>query len=322
MIRILLAGVLTAALAFPAAAYDFLYSNDTAAAPERGSVSLELSLLYLSAEDLYGAGGTTLPLDADWNATWVPLRVGYAVTDRISVGVNARYGSLNLENVETGRIGNASRATEDFQGSGLGDLWMWGKVNVSASPVVTARAAVKLPTGTEPADRAHALADTGFYLDDGGDLALGDGQTDIDLAVLLAFPRDGGALEISLGYRYRMSQSVELDGGTYDFTPGNEIRFAAGYAYRLNQAMVLRLGLDGFAGSDDSAETDCEGDVHPEGGLDELLSGSARNGVWINPSFDYVMRNGLLLGFDMHYPLLGQNIPAEWGVEFRVGWSR
>jgi hypothetical protein len=322
MFRILLTGAVVTALAIPASAYDALYSNETASPPGRGSVRLEVSLLYLSAEDIYGADGTTLPLESDWNATWVPVRLSYAITDRISVGANARYGSLSLEGVETEESVRSSRATDDFEGSGFGDLWLWGKLNVLPRPLVTIRAGLKIPTGAEPADRAHALADTGSFLDGDGDLALGDGQTDIDIAALLSFPRDSGAFELSIGYRFRMSQSFELTDGTYDLTPGNEIRFAAGYAYRLNQAMILRLGLDGFAGSDDSADTDCEQDTHPAGDIGELLEGSARNAVWINPSFDYEMRNGLLFGFDMHYPLMGQNIPAEWGVELRVGWTR
>jgi hypothetical protein len=34
------------------------------------------------------------------------------------------------------------------------------------------------------------------------------------------------------------------------------------------------------------------------------------------------MDSGIILGFDMHYPLMGKNIAAEWGVGFHVGLKR
>ena len=52
---------------------------------------------------------------------------------------------------------------------------------------------------------------------------------------------------------------------------------------------------------------------------DADLTGS--NVVFINPGFDYIMDSGMTLGFDMHYPLMGTNIDAAWGLGLTVGWG-
>jgi hypothetical protein len=322
MMRALLAGLVIAAMAVPAAAYDFLYTGETANPQERGTYRVDLSFLYLTSDEVYGKDGTTLPMQADWTATWIPFEIDYAFTDRVSAGVNAKYGLLTLAGVPSDNVQGQRAEGRDYSGASFGDLWLWAKYNALESPWVTGRVGLKMPLSSEPADRAHAAADTGFYLDENGDLAVGDGQVDIDAAVLLGFPGESGMFELSLGYRYRASQTVEKSGSSYDYKPGDEIHFNAGYRYDLNDALSLRLGLDGFYGSDDGAETDYDESGHSPESIDERLSGSARNGVWINPSFVYQMTNGILLGFDVHYPLMGQNIPAEWGVGFHVGFAR
>ncbi len=54
----------------------------------------------------------------------------------------------------------------------------------------------------------------------------------------------------------------------------------------------------------------------------EAFDESASSTVYINPGFDYIMDNGVALGFDMHYPLMGTNIMnAAWGLGLTVGWG-
>jgi hypothetical protein len=323
MIRVLLIALITALLPTAGWAYDFLYSGESMEPMEEGLFRAELELLYLAADDAFDSDGASRRFGPDWAATWIPVKISYAFRDWLAVGANVRYGLLSLEDVAISpEGGDADGATSDFEGSGLDDVWVWGRLRMLEKPVVSARAAVKIPVGTEPADIVHSVADTGFFLDEEGHLAVGDGQTDIDAAVLVAFPRETGTFEVSIGYRHRTKLTVEREEGSYDFTPGGEIRFTAGYVYHLNSAMDLRLGLDGFSASDDSVDGACECPGHSHEDTDEQLSGSARSGVWINPSFEYVMDSGLVLGFDMHYPLMGQNIAAEWGVGFHVGLMR
>ncbi|MBN2564343.1 MAG: transporter [Candidatus Eisenbacteria bacterium] len=318
--RVLLAGLAIAALVSPAGAFDFLYTGRTPATLARGTLDVGLSVLYVTSDDTYNEDGTTVPSGADWTATWIPVEFSYGITDLLTGGLTGGYGSLSLDGVPSvSDPEQRSDAKRDYEGAGIGDLWVWMKYGVREDPLVAVRGAVKIPAGAGPVDRAHAVADTGFFLDDGGHLALGDGQTDIDGAVLLGFPMQTGVFELSLGYRYRMGQTVNKDDNSYDYEPGNEFHFDLGYRYDLNDAMDLRLGLSGFYGSDDSAETDYSGPDHSQESLEECLEGSSRSAVWIDTSFAYVMKNGILLGFDVHHPLMGQNVPAEWGIAFRLG---
>ena len=45
------------------------------------------------------------------------------------------------------------------------------------------------------------------------------------------------------------------------------------------------------------------------------------SGVWVNPGFSYMMENGVELGVGFHYPLMGQNIDALWGLNAFVAWG-
>jgi hypothetical protein len=319
MIRGLLAALVIVATSAQAGAYDFLYTDQTPATQPKGSYRLAIELVYLMANESYSEDGKTIELEGDWSATWAPFDVRYGLTDRVALGLKARFGKLRLESVPSGEP--SDNGTTDYAGAGFCDLWMWGKYMIVSDPLVTVRAAVKLPAGDGPADPAHAVVDSLFYLDENGDLALGDGQTDLDLSVLMGFRNESGVIELAIGYRYRTKGTFEKSDYTYDFTPGNEVHFAAGYTYELNSALRLRLGTDGFVGTDDRAETDYSGANHEPGQIDVLLRDSARSAVWINPSFEYTTRMGILLGFGMHYPIMGRNIPAEWGVDFRVGFT-
>jgi hypothetical protein len=176
-------------------------------------------------------------------------------------------------------------------------------------PMMTARVAVKIPTGTEP---------DAYGNDEDGDLATGDGQMDIDGAVLFGMPAGPGQFDGAVGYRYRMAQKdvespAELRADTYDITPGSEIHFYAGYTYFLNDMMNLKIAADGFFGGEtDSEVSESRADDEPD---------TAVNAVYVSPGLEYMMENGMTLGAGFHYMLMGKNIEKGWRLSAYLGWG-
>jgi len=42
----------------------------------------------------------------------------------------------------------------------------------------------------------------------------------------------------------------------------------------------------------------------------------------VNPGIDYTMESGMTLGADFHYPLMGTDNLAEWGLGVHMGWGK
>lgn len=292
MVRNILAVMLVMALAFSASAYDFLYTGDTAMTHDAGAFGVKASFVYLMANSEYDQDGEKQDWGDDDKYTMmaVPVNLYYAVMDNFEIGVQPKFLMLKDE-YETVPV-DREMVTEE--GSGIGDTWFWAKYMFMPEPMMTARLGVKINTGDDEPDE--------------GDLATGDGQMDIDAALMFGMPAGPGMFDGAIGYRYRMA--AEVEGG--DYTPGSEIHFAACYTYYLNDAMNLRLGADGFFGSDaDFEATESR----------ETVEDSGSNAVWINPGFDYMMESGMGLGVDMHYPLMGKNIHALWGFGAYIAWG-
>jgi hypothetical protein len=313
MVRSILAVTLVAVLAVGANAYDFLYTGDTAMTHDAGSFGIKGSVVYLMADSWYNNDGDKESADdvegwSDWKATdmWVPVSVYYSVMDNLEFGVQAKFGSLKDETTLEARDDDGT-----VEGSGLGDTWIWAKYMFLPEPMLTARVGVKVNTGTEPA----GASDSEAWVDEDGDLATGDGQMDVDGAIMFGTAAGPGMFSGAVGYRYRMDQKdLKMGDMTADFTPGNEIHFQACYMYYINDMMSLGLAGDGYFGSD--PEYDGKAITLAD---DTDLKGS--NGVWVNPSFSYMMESGLELGVGFHYPLMGQNIDALWGFDAYVGWG-
>jgi hypothetical protein len=293
MIRSILVVALVAALAMSASAYDVLYTGDTAMTHDTGAFGITGSFLYLMADSSFDFEGESV----DWGdndshtSMWFPIDIYYSVMDNFEIGITPMF-RMDKSEYEV-----MARETMEDEGTGIGDTWIWAKYMFLPDPMMTARLGFKVATGEDEPD------------DD--ELATGDGQMDIDGAVMFGVPAGPGTFDAAVGYRFRMAREFEVLDETYDYTPGSEIHFAAGYSYFLNDAMALRLGADGYFGGDDEVEE----------GSRVTVEDSARNAVYINPGFDYVMENGVSLGVDMHYPLMGQNIDALWGFGLTVGWG-
>jgi hypothetical protein len=306
MVRSILAVMLVMALAVSASAfggYDFLYTNDSAMTHDAGMFGVKAMLIYGMSNSWYDSEGESqdYPHDGKYTAMWVPVTLYYGITDQIEVGVQPKYINDKYE-------WDPDARTEEETASGIGDTWIYGKYMFMPEPIVTARLGVKVPTGDDEGD-----ADNG---------PVGDGQMDIDAALMVGMPVGPGMFDAALGYRYRMSKDYTEDyytreTYTYTWNPGGEIHFDAHYTYYLSDMMNLRIGLNGFFGSDDEYTSD----VVPDEYLTDEGKDSARNAVMIAPGFDYMMENGVGLGLDFFYPLMGQNIDAVWGIGGYVSWG-
>jgi hypothetical protein len=336
----MMALLLVAAIASAANAYDFLYTGDTPKTHDARAFGLSGRVVYLMSDSLYDEDGEKREFtdaldsagfdvtDASGTYMWIPIDIYYSITDQFEVGIQPKFGVLDYD--ETSRaIGGDDRApaTPPFEGTGLGDTWAWAKYAVLPEPMVAVRLGVKIDTGIEPAPGYEQVEVEDLYamwLDADEDIATGDGQMDVDGAVMFGTEAGQGVFEGALGYRYRMEQEVLFrpagaqDEKTYRLKPGNEIHFAASFTYYLTDALDLTVGADGFFGSDPEIDG-APIEVEAADGTKTTIRGS--NGVWINPNVSYMIENGVELGIGLHYPLMGQNMEALWGIEVYVAWG-
>ncbi len=296
MMRSVLAVALVIALAMSAGAYDELYSNDTAATHYAGDFGIDVSFLYFTGNRSYDRDGESAdwPTDTDYTGMWFPIDIYYGVMDGFEIGVTPIF--------KMDKITYPDPTPED-SGTGIGDTWIWAKYGFLPDPMLTGRVGFKLATGVDAFDA------------DADELPLGTGQMDIDGALLFGVPAGSGSFDAALGYRYRLAQTVE----EIDYKPGSEFHFFAGYTYFVNDALGIKIGTDGYFGGDPTIDGNPIDDPQPDD-PDAVMNGSSV--VYINPGFDYIMDNGVTLGFDVHYPLMGTNIAyAAWGVGLSVGWG-
>ncbi len=283
---------LVLSIAGSAAAYDVLYTRRTATTHGARTFGLDAYLYYLSADREYDEDGNSVDLrnGESVGITTIPVDLYYSFTDRIEVGIIPR---LMMPRTE---LLNGSDEIVKEDAVGVGDTWTYVQWMFKAQPAIAGLLSVKFPTGTDRPDP--------------GERPTGTGQYDVDAAVAVDWPTRSGLFYGIAGYRFRGTAEVEEGGETQKVTPGDEIHFMLGYTHYLNERMQLRFDADGYFGSDYDVEA-----------ARTTLPDSARNGIWINPAFEYVTANGTLIGADFHYPLTGQNIYALWGFGVYVGWS-
>ena len=271
--------------------YDFFYTNDDVMTANAGSFGIKATLIYGVASGLFDETGEARDYtddpglaDGEDKALWVPITMYYGITDELEFGVQPKFINDTYTYTEAAeeQAGGGARA-DDLSGectaTGVGDTWIYAKYMLSPEPMVTARLGVKVPTGDDEGNPAT------------GEGPAGDGQMDIDGALMFGIPAGSGQVDAAIGYRYRMARKdVGWPLGDPDenllvtWNPGAEIHFA--------EEDLQQPGVD-----------------------------SARNAIVLAPGFDYVMQNGVGLGVDFFYPLTGQNIDNIWGVGFSVMWG-
>jgi hypothetical protein len=267
-----------------AGAYDFLYTGDKAATHDAGSFGLKVGVVYLMADKGFDADGESYNYEDFWGpdakATHmsIPISVYYAVADQFEIGVQPKF-----------IMDSATWDEVDYEATGLGDTWINVKYMFMPEPMMTARLGVKVATGDSEGD-----SDNG---------PTGDGQMDIDGAVLFGVPAGPGSFDAAVGYRMRMENSDTK------LKPGSEIHFAGCYSFFMSDMMALKLAADGYFGSDWANDG-------------ETIDESSSNIVFVNPGIDYTMESGMTLGAGFHYPLMGTSEEAAWGADVYVGWGK
>lgn len=337
MVQSLCAFTLIALLAGGASAHDFLYSGDTPMTHDAKSFVITGSFYYFSADSKFDQEGEKVEYsddpaieDAGSSHMWFPVDIRYGITDQLEVGIQPVFAVLDYEETPATPPGSEP---DPYDGTGLGDTWFRAKYMFLPVPMLATRIGVKVDSGTEPVRFVNAagvtdeVGDSGeeaafAWLDGDDDVATGSGQMDIDGAVLFGTETPKGLFSASVGYRYRMDREHDVKTGvsgqteTIKYTPGNEIHFAAAYTHYISDMMNLTLAADGFFGS--SPEWGGKAIEIKQGTEKVTLEGA--NAVWINPGFEYMMDNGVSLGFDLHYPLMGKNSEALWGLGAFIGW--
>ena len=277
-------------MASTAGAYDYLYTNDPAMTHDAGTFGIKANVMFMMSDSWYDHDGNSMTYDefaealgetlknAKMSGMWFPIDLFYSVTDQMEIGVQPKFLMDKM----------TADDMDDYEATGLGDTWVDVKYMATMEPMMAVRAGVKVPTGDDEGDKDNGPT--------------GEGQMDVDAAVMIGMPAGPGTFDLAAGYRLRMENTDAK------WKPGNEIHFAACYTYFIGEMMNLRIGADGFFGSD-----------YEDDG--KLVDDSGSNVVYITPGFEYMMDNGMSVGVDMHYPLMGTNIDALWGFGAYVSFG-
>ncbi len=278
---------LVLAMAVNACAWDRLYTNDSVMTHDAGTFGVTGGIIYLSANGWYDDGGEKFDFEGDTAMTTmgIPINIYYSVMDQLEVGVQPIFWMNSSTDLYF---------EGDYDASGLGDTWIDAKYMFLAEPMMSARLGMKLPTGDDEGDEDNGPT--------------GSGTTDFDVALMFGMPTGPGMFGAQAGYRLFGSYEVEQMRAAVDAKCGSEIHFAVCYKYPMSDMMDLKVAVDGFFGS--------------EGEFDgETVEGTAANMVSLNPGVVYLMDNGMDVGLDIHYVLMGQNVASEWGIGLWLGWS-
>ncbi len=278
--------VFVVGLAATAGAYDVLYFNDTPMTHDTGMFGIGAGVVYFSQNGWYDVDGEKFDFEGDTAVTemYIPIDIYYSVMDQLEIGIKP--GFVMTKTTDFFVEG-------DYDATGIGDTWIDAKYMIMMDPMVTARVGLKLATGDDEGDEDNGPT--------------GTGQMDIDAAVLFGMPAGPGQFGGQVGYRIGM----EDDDGC---APGGKIMFLVDYVHPLSDVMDLKIALDGYFGSDDTIDGEVtEGDFGTEDSAGSLVE--------INPGIVYAMDNGMDVGFDVFYVLMGANEAAKWGAGLCFGWG-
>ena len=197
---------------------------------EKGQVWSKITGLYQATDEHYDKDGEPSGIPADYTSQEVYLDVYYGVTKRFDLGV--QFGALNrkFENFTSNRHREmfGYRAKE----SGLGDIRVFGKVNLVHEPVVgTLMLGIKAPTGDF---RAAPEA-----------MSAGNGQWDVEVVAQIGksyWPIPIYA-NIDLGYRLRETNE------TIHHNPDDELIYNVEIGGSPVDRLNIALKLEGISGA-------------------------------------------------------------------------
>ena len=197
---------------------------------EKGQVWGKITGLYQATDEHYGKDGDPSGFPADYTSREVYLDVFYGVTKRFDLGVQFAAINRKFENFTATRHRNmfGYRARE----SGLGDIRVFGKVNLVHEPVVgTLKLGIKAPSGDF---RAAPEA-----------MSAGNGQWDVEVIAQIGksyWPIPIYA-NIDLGYRLRETNE------TIHHNPDDELIYNVEVGGSPVERVNLALKLEGISGA-------------------------------------------------------------------------
>lgn len=197
---------------------------------EKGQVWSKITGLYQATSEHYGKDGDPSAFPADYMAREVYLDVFYGVTKRFDLGVQFAAINRKFENFTSPmhREMFGYRAKE----SGLGDIRVFGKVNLVHEPVVgTLKIGIKAPTGEF---RAAPEA-----------MSAGNGQWDFEVIAQIGksyWPTPVYA-NVDLGYRLRETNE------TIHHNPDDELIYNVEIGGSPVEMLNLALKLEGISGA-------------------------------------------------------------------------
>lgn len=197
---------------------------------EKGQVWSKITGLYQATDEHFDKDGEPSGFPADYTSREVYLDVYYGVTKRFDLGVQFAAINRKFENFTSNRHREmfGYRAKE----SGLGDIRVFGKVNLAHEPVVgTLMLGIKAPTGDF---RAAPEA-----------MSAGNGQWDVEVVAQIGksfYPIPAYA-NIDLGYRLRETNE------TIHHNPDDELIYNLEVGASPVEMLNVALKLEGISGA-------------------------------------------------------------------------
>ena len=272
---------------FPEAfVYDGLITYDHGGMPvTANALHFNVGAGYLMFSEGFDKDGEAEDLGGDVSIIGVPIDIGYAINENILVDVTIQV----LSTTESPTGGDSVSAT------GLGDVWVKGRY---VAPVgedfdLGGRLGVKIPVGSVD------------YTDEDFKPELGDGQMDVDVALVAGmYPEEGFVMNGQVGFRYRMTETQTIfnplnptETVEVDYTPGMLIYLDVEPGYSFGEFDVfVPIGYEMTMASktDDTEDTDSE-----------------TNGLYVGVAPKYALDMNNTLGVKFLYPLMGTNVPKS-----------
>lgn len=285
--------------AFP---YDALVTYDHGGMPVKaGALHISANPSYWMASKYYDIDGEAQEYDGDLTLIAVPIDLGYAINDRILVDLTVQFLMPKF----------APSDGDEVSSSGLGDLWVKGRyIAPMGNGYLGGRLGIKAPIG-----KYKDLEDDEF--------ALGDGQIDVDLALVGAIMPEGAGFAGNgqIGFRYRMkgsytgvvtigTQTYEYD---YDYTPGMLIytQLEPGYSMGTEKAFQIYLPILYETSMADKAAITSPPEFETE---EETVEDSETSGLAIGLAPKYTLDANNTIGLKFLYPLMGKNVDQAMNI--------
>jgi hypothetical protein len=305
-------------------AFDTLYDNFESGMLKAGSVKIRLWADYGRAASYFDSTFTVAfskdnykikryP-DTKYTNINVPLKFSYSVMDALEAGIIGQYVSRTIELTQ----GDSTTTTTS---SGIGDTWVYAKYRLFKDPILNFQAAVKIPTGT--------WKDVAEGKGKANELAIGDGQMDLDFALNGAFPEppnyadvEAGqwelrfthwSFEYQVGFRYKMKRNftsgpdIEED---VEETPATSIPFILREKICLScNTYFWFLGLGGHFDLSQPETT-----TTSSAGTTTTVKGKKTTQVFAITGFEFRFAKGFYTNIQYQGTFMGQNAPFEWHV--------